>query len=350
MKKLFLLLLLFIPITVNAEIKVTTHLIDAEIEIAGGLRVKELLVFDGSIKDFSRTINYKMINEIWDQKSINLQNSAIYNGYSLENINVAAIETPKEISFENIPKELDYINELDPQKKYKNFYTNIKNDLGSTVNIHYDGKEEKTALVIEYVVSNVIVIHEDIAELNYTFKNLDLGANQSYIRVIIPYSTNSEVFNYWVHGPASGTLQELVTSSQEKIGVITEFPSLKNDINFRMTIPKDQIAIDVYLNKSKVKALDEILKIENTKLQKQGINSNTLKAIKYVLIVISCLYLLGSFILIKFKDKSIFILYLILGIILSSFNLIFKYNIISLYFIILIPVTLKLITKKSSKK
>ena len=73
MKKFFLLLLLFFPITVKAEVKVTTHLIDSEIEIAGGLRVKELIIFDGNISDFSRTINYKMIDEIWDKKTINLK-------------------------------------------------------------------------------------------------------------------------------------------------------------------------------------------------------------------------------------------------------------------------------------
>lgn len=334
------------PITVRAEVKVTTHLIDAEIEIAGGLRVKEMVVFDGNIQDFSRTINYKMIKEIWDQKSIDLNNYAIYNGYSLENVKVAAIKTPKEISFENIPKDLDYLNELNPQKKYKSFYTNIKNDLGSTVNIHYEGKEEKTAFIIEYIVSNVIVIHEDVAELNYTFKNLDLGSSGTYIRVIIPYSTNSEEYHCWVHGPSSGTLQELVTSSQEKIGVITEFPNLKNEVNVRMTIPKDQIAIDVYLNKSKVKALDEILKIETSKLKKQGSNSNTIKTIKYFLFILSCLYGLGSFILIKFKDKSIFLLYIILGSILSIFNYIFKYHIIYIYFIILMPIIIKFIRKR----
>lgn len=349
MKKFFLLLLLFFPITVKAEVKVTTHLIDSEIEIAGGLRVKELIIFDGNISDFSRTINYKMIDEIWDKKTINLKSSAMYNGYSLENIQVALLEAPKEISFENIPKDLEYINELDPQKKNKDFYTNIKNNLGSTVNIHYEGKEEKTALVLEYLVSNVIVSHEDINELNYTFKNLDLGANHTFIRVIIPYATDSDEFHYWVHGPSNGKLQELVSSSQNKIGVVTEFSNLKSDINVRMTIPKDQIAIDIYLNKSKVKALNDILKIEDTRLKKQSNNTTMLIIIKYILIALSSLYVLGSFVLIKYHDKSIFILYLILGIILSSFNIVFKYHIIYLYFLIIVPLTIKLITKKRSK-
>ena len=345
MKRILLLIILLIPISVKAEVKVTTHLIDAEIEIAGGLKVKELIVLDGNIKDYSRTINYKMINEVWNQKSINLKSSAIYNGYSLENIKVSVLKAPKEIDFDKIPKDLDYINELDPKNKNKNFYTNIKNDLGATINIHFEGKEEKIAFYIEYVVSNVIVVHEDILELNYTFKNIGIGASNTLFRVIIPYATNSKEYNYWLHGPANGSLKELVTSSKEKIGILGEFPNLKKEVNIRMTLPKQQVGIDIYLNKSKIAALDKILKIESSNVKKQSNNKSVLKIIKYVLITISIIYLLGSFILIKYHDKSIFILYLILGVILSLFNIIFKYNIIYLNFLILIPVFIKILTR-----
>ncbi len=353
MKKLLLLILLLIPIRVNAEIKVENHLIDAEIEIAGGLRVKELIVFKGNTKDFSRTINYKMINEEWDKKTINFKRSSIYNGYSLENIKVAVIEAPKELDYNSIPNNFNkYIEELDPKSKEKNFYTNIKNELGSTINIHHEGKEETTAIYLEYVVSNVIVVHEDVLELNYTFKNLNLGSNKTFIRVIIPYATTSKEYNFWLHGPSTGALQELITSSDEKMGIVSEFPKLKNDINIRMTLPKEQVGIDLYLNKTNTKALNQILKIENSKIKRQSTDDNIYTIIKYGLIVTSIIYILGSFLLIKYNIKSIFLLYLLLGFIITLFNLILKFNIIYIYFILLVPLTIKSITllKNKTKK
>ncbi|MDD2208372.1 MAG: DUF2207 domain-containing protein [Bacilli bacterium] len=346
MKRILLLLILLIPLSAKAEVKITNHLIDAEIEIAGGLRVKELIVFDGNIQDFSRTLNYKMIDDVWDQKTINFSDGSMYNGYSLENVKVAVTAAPNDINFDIFKEDRDnYLPILDPKNKNKtnSFYTNIKNSLGSTINIHSVSKEEAIAYYIEYVISNVILVHNDVGELNYTFKNLDIGASNTIIRLIIPYSTDSDVYNFWVHGPASGALQEVVTSSGDKIGVITEFANLKNDVNFRMTLPKEQVGIDIYLNKTNTDALDKILEIENAKLKN---NDKVLEIIKYSLIVVSIIYVIGSFILIKYHDKSIFKLYILLGSILTLFNFIFKYHIIYLYFILLFPVTINFINKK----
>ena len=344
MKRVLLLFLLLIPLSAKAEVNITNHLIDAEIEIAGGLRVKELIVFDGNTQDFSRTINYKMIDDVWDRKTINLNDGPMYNGYSIENIKVAVTTSPNDINFDIFKEDIDnYLPVLDPKNTTKSFYTNIKNSLGSTINIHSVSKEEAIAVYIEYIISNVIVVHNDVEELNYTFKNLNIGAGNTIIRLIIPYSTDSDAYNFWVHGPSSGALQELVTASGEKIGVITEFANLKNDVNFRMTLPKEQVGIDVYLNKTNTDALDKILKIENAKLKN---NDKVLEVIKYSLIIVSIIYVIGSFILIKYHDKSIFLLYMLLGAILTLFNFIFKYHIIYLYFILLFPLIIKLINKK----
>ncbi|MDD4187655.1 MAG: DUF2207 domain-containing protein [Bacilli bacterium] len=347
MKRVLLLILLLIPINAKADANITNHLIDAEIEIAGGLRVKELAIFDGNMEDFSRTINYKMIDEAWEQKDINFKESPMYNGYSIENIKIATLPAPSKLTFDIFKEDnLNYLSLLDPKSKTKSFYTNIKSSLGSTINIHNESKEKKTAYYIEYVISNVIVVHNDVLELNYTFKNLDIGASNSIIRLILPYSTNSDLYNFWVHGPKSGALQEVNTSSGDKIGVITEFSNLKNEVNFRMTLPKEQVGIDVYLNKTNTDALDKIIKIENTKLNN---NNQILKIIKYALIVVSIIYVIGSFILIKYHDKSILLLYILLGIILTLFNFIFKYHIIYIYLILLIPLIINLINKKRYK-
>ncbi|MDD2409395.1 MAG: DUF2207 domain-containing protein [Bacilli bacterium] len=348
MKKILLFLLLLIPTVVNADVKVLTHLIDAEIEIAGALKVKETIIIEGDNKLFSRNLNYKMIDEVWNKKDLNFESSPIYNGYSLENIKVSAFKTNGEIDFNHEVKS--FFNELDPTKRSENYFTRVNNKLGANININYDtSKNDKTAYYIEYLVTNVIVSHNDVNELNFTFKNLNYNADNTLIRVIIPYPTNSDLFRVWLHGPSNGELNYLVTENKEKIGIISFFPNINSSVNIRLTIPKEQVGIDIYLNKTKADALNKIKQIENAKLDQQDFNSKSLIIIKYVVIVLSIIYVISSLILFKYNFKSLNILYLVLGIIIAIFNFIFKIHIIYIYFIIFVPLIILLIKKLNKK-
>lgn len=348
MKKIILFLLLLLPISVNAEVKVLTHLIDAEIEIAGGLNVKELIIIEGNTKEFSRNINYKMIDEVWDQKEINFKSSSIYNGYSLENIKVSAFKFEDDIDFNY--KVDKFFNEFKPNTKDNNFYTKVNNKLGTNLNINYNtSKNDKTVYYVEYLVANVIVSHNDVNELNYTFKNLNYNADNTLIRVILPYPTDSDLFKIWLHGPSNGELSFLANDNNEKVGILSSFPNIKTSVNVRLTLPKEHIGIDMYLNKTKTDALNKIMKIEDAKLNKENFGINSLKTIKYIIIFLSIIYLVSSLMLFKYNYKNLNIMYIILGVIISLFNFILKYNIIFIYFIILFPITIILIKKLNKK-
>ena len=93
----------------------------------------------------------------------------------------------------------------------------------------------------------------------------------------------------------------------------------------------------MYLNKTKVEASDKIKKEEQAKIDKLNKGKLGLKSLKYIIIITSILYIPGSYILYKYKEKPLIITYLLLGIILTLFNILFKYNIIFLYFILVPP-------------
>ena len=106
--------MLLIPISVNAEVNVINHLITAEIEIAGALKVKELIVLEKETNELARTVNYKMLEEVWDKKTIDFNVSPIYNGYSIDTLKVSAFNTNDEVTFEIFDDtKIDYFNELD---------------------------------------------------------------------------------------------------------------------------------------------------------------------------------------------------------------------------------------------
>ena len=84
MKKIIIFIILLFPLMVNAEVKVVSHLIDAEIEVGGALNVKELIVVEGEGDYLQRTLNYYSFgNKHWNSSDeVDLDNGIIYNGQS----------------------------------------------------------------------------------------------------------------------------------------------------------------------------------------------------------------------------------------------------------------------------
>jgi len=350
MRKIYLVIIVFLiyslPVKANSAYQVIDHIIDAEIEIAGGLRVREMILVEGSTNSFSRTINYKMLDEVWDGKTINFKSSPIYNGYSLENIKVTAFNAPATIDFDTFSLAKDFFSELDLKAKQDKTYTYTKNNLGATYNIHLNQENKKYIYYIEYLVSNVVVVHNDLMEINYTFKKLDIGAKNTLIRVVIPYATKDALYQFWVHGPKGTKLNELVSPNRERAGFLIEATDLKTDINFRITLPKEQVGIAIYLNKSNVDGLKAIQKAEEAREKESNFLINSVKIARYTITTLSVIYLLAAFLLLKYKQLTTFIGYLILGLFIMLFNYLLKFNYIYIYLIILVPIIIRYVGQK----
>jgi len=311
------------------EVKILKHLIDARIEIAGGMRVRELIIVEGQTDSISRTINYKLVPGTWDGETIDFENGAIYNGFSLENMRVSVFPVGETIDFDSLNnEESEFLEEFDPENRDQPFYRFIPNELGGNFRIYHPVQNERLGFYIEYLVSNVVVIHEDIAEIHYRFNNLAIGAEQTWIRVLMPIPTDDEDHHLWVQGPSRTVLSELINDQEENMGFLVQIENLRTSITFRMTMPLEQMMIPIYLNHSEVNALADIINLENNRLTDYEQARLTLDNFRIIIIAIGIIYLITSFILIKYHDKAIFGLYLSLGFLLMFFNLLFSYHII----------------------
>lgn len=349
MKKILLFIVMLFPLMVNADIKVVSHLIDAEIEIAGGLNVKELIVVEGDGDVFQRTLNYYSFGDKhWTSNDeVNLDNGIIYNGQSISMTTVSAFEFDGKIEFGSYDKYIkEKFKEFDIKNPSDNTYSYTdKKDGTGTLKINYPVKNKKIAFYINYVVTNVVVKHEDVKEINYTFNNLNYDAKETFLRVIIPYQTTDNLYHVWVHGNQSGEVQELVSKSGDRAGIYAYFPKVNESINFRMTLPQNQVGIDIYLNKSQIEALDEIIKLEDNKLKDTNKTNTIVSIMKYVLLSLGILYVIGSFIFWKYDNNIVFIIYLAFGIFICVFNYLFKFNYWYLYLVLIFPIIIKLIKK-----
>ena len=95
MKKIILFLILLCPIVVKAEVnyKITDYLIRSDIEIAGGIKVKELIVLDGNFNGYERDIVYKNESlDNWEAGKVNFAKSSIYNCAGIDKLQVATFK------------------------------------------------------------------------------------------------------------------------------------------------------------------------------------------------------------------------------------------------------------------
>lgn len=353
MKKILTLLImtLVLPIMVNAEnYKVIDHYIDSEIEIGGALNVKELVIIEGTTDFLSRKLNYYSFGDkAWDNKTVDLNNGTIYNGQSISVIKVSAFDVSDKDEFSinsldtKITKEFKELNLDEPQD---NSYTYQDNEDGTgNLKIFYPVKNKKVAFYFQYAVTNVVVKHNDIKELNYTFKNLKYNAKNTYLRVVLPYPTKDELYHMWMHGNQSGVLQELTYENGNKAGAYVYFPTIKEEVNVRITLPQEHVGVDVFLHKSNVDALDEIIKIEKNRSLETNKSKKMKNITKYVLWILSGAYVLCTVLLYFFFDKLIYIFYSIFGLLLILVNLLFHFNYWYIYLVILLPIILGIIKR-----
>ncbi len=349
MKKiLFMLMLLVSPLMVFAEndYKVISHYIDSEIEISGNLRVKELIIVDGNLDYFTRVINYKTFDGVWDKKNTSLVDNPIYNGSGIYNFAVSAYKyNDEKVNFNDLSANVkSYFKELDPKKVSDSTYKVDKKSGENSYNIYFKNSG-RTAIYLEYVVGDVIVTHNDVRELNYSFKNLSYEAIDTYLRVIIPYPTDEESYQVYLHGNGNGEFED-IEKDGVKYGVFAHYSNVKKEINVRLTLPLDQIAIDNGSNHTDIEALDKIISIEKERMDgsKKGANINNYA--KYVLCGLSIVYVLISIIVYKQKNSILNIVYFVLGVLISLFNYLFKTGIWYIYLIMLVPVIVIILSKR----
>ncbi len=304
MKKFgFFLLMLFIPVLVHAEVDydITDYYISSEIEIAGGIKIKELIVLDGSFNGYQRDIVYKNSSlPQWKAGDINFEKSSIYGGSSLENLKVATFKVSDNVDF----KTMQNINSNSFAEEVtsaslgdKNVYTIEKTADGENVKMFSPTSNGKVAFYLEYVITNAVVMHNDVAELYYPYVGDKFSdpIDNVKVQVILPYADTSDNFRIWAHGPLSGEISKYQNKDKEPIGVLAEARNLPANTGFdiRLTFDKSLIQIADFMNHSNEDALDKIIAVEEKRADEANAQRSKIRFIYYGVIILASLYLAG---------------------------------------------------------
>ena len=309
---LVLFLILFIPCVVNAKVddpdyKVKAMYVDATILENGSMNVKELIVLKGDFNGYERELLVNNKNLIATDK-FNFEKNAVYNPSSIDVLSVSAKEID-DLEFNQVNEDFSSFKKVnyDAIGSGGSYY---QKDIGNkitmrTYNSCYDCQ---VGFYYEYQVNDVVVIHNDVAELYYTFIGdaflEDIKSVE--IRVNLPKKDDSSLFRYWAHGNLIGEIH----ANSDKSGVITTVDKLKNReaLDIRMTFSLSLIRDTETLAKTNLDALDEILKVEEKRADERNKEIAKNKRNLLIVRVISSLYvvaLIGITIRIYFKyDKE----------------------------------------------
>lgn len=289
------LLLVLIPISVDAKVDkedvdydVKALYVDASITDKGSMEVKELIVLDGDFNGYERELLVQ--NEKMTETEINFEQSTIYNPKGINLKKVAAKRLSQDINYDML-----FLN-------YSEFKKVSYDDLGNSGTYNYYFKDNEhiirtfnsctnctVGFYYEYEVEDVVVIHNDIAELYYQFIGdaFTDAIKEVEVHVNLPDIDDSEYFRVWAHGNLEGDIRK-----KENNIIVATISKLKanNTVDIRTTFNKSLIKDQSTLTKTKVDALDEILKVEETRAEAANKERKRIKIIYYTIQYTALIY------------------------------------------------------------
>lgn len=257
-KFLILLVILLFPSVIKAY-GIENFYINATIENNGDLTVEEYFYLNGDYNGFERILEYRNSNAFeFDPNLSSYGGSSLHNGDGITIEEVRGIPIDASYDFTEKGKEFDKVSSAS-KGDYGVYTTNYKSN-GVSVLI-YNPDSYNNAFYVKYKISNMAILHEDVAELGWNIVGNQLSESVGYLRAVINIPGNKDV-RVWAHGPLNGESKIL---SKDKLEISIRGLNSHTAIDARCTFDKSVISSS--LKKSGVKALDKILKYEESKAE-----------------------------------------------------------------------------------
>lgn len=307
---ILMLALAFIPSVVFAQAvepdyEVINSYISADIDIVGSVHIREAIVVKGTLNGFRRTLKYKNTRLAdWEAGKVDFANSSIYNARWLSLSKISAKSIKKEdIGWNLLDLDYDKFEEVSSSKKGSTKeYTTEEIDGGQDVKIYNVNEGGYMVYYFDYFVDQVAVMHNDCAEVYFTFFMLDSDdVGEVNIQVTTPGYSKDDVFRVWAHGPMSGEIRRASDKQDENgeylyNGAVANLKNYKagEAIEIRMTFDKNLLSTFAsVLNNSEMDALKEIIDVETERAQETNRQRTFARVAYYSIFGSSIVYLLG---------------------------------------------------------
>lgn len=280
----------------NVNYKIDDYIVDSRIDISGNMVVREVIKVKGSFNGYIRDLKYKNSNnKVFDKSIDSFYGSSIYDASNIEVRKVGTINYDKELDFNVFDQNVNEFTMNDSCTVNKGCYEKSDITDGVSLKMYNETNNSSTYFYIEYLLGNVVVMHEDIAEVYFNFVGdmFDDDINKYKLRVVLPDKTK-ELVRVWAHGPLNGNVSPIKDENGYYYGGYLEINDLYSNtpVDMRLTFDKNLILVDhPYLKKSEVLALDKILEVENLRADKANKEREKAKFFMYGSYALGSVYL-----------------------------------------------------------
>jgi len=282
-------MVIFIPSYYAQDGTTSYDYIDITINDDGSMTVKEYYDLEGNYNGSYRDINYISATREFKGNKEDFLGSDIYNGSSIENIKI--YDTRIENGYIKLNNE--FTNEQNAKTGDYGVYQVNNNSKGITIKV-FKPSSYKTGFYIEYTVNNVVVVHNDVAELTWKFFGEDYFENTRDLRITINLPNTNENLRAWLHDRILTGNIKLI--NKNKVEVRYDYLPNQNYTEVRLVFDKSIVPFATKF--SNVAALDIILEIEQELADKANTMRQRAKIIIYGIDILTYLWYLGLFIII----------------------------------------------------
>lgn len=247
---------MLLPIFVYAD-GTTRYYIEVNVLDNGDAEVKELKLMDGEYNGYKTDIRYKSNGLTkFDGSKSSFEGSDIYNASALTDVKVYDVKfTTTDFSIIN-NKNREFVLVNSAEKGDYGVYTKTTNSEGIEI-LSYQPSVYKRASLVTYTLKDLVVVHNDIAELAHDFIGTDYAEeiNSLIIRINLPSS--SKELRIFSHGPLNGKNRIIDDKSVE---ITYETLDKENAVDGRVVF--DKSIVPNATKKSNVDGLGKILEVE----------------------------------------------------------------------------------------
>lgn len=253
---LFSLFIMLLPIFVYAD-GTTRYYIEVNVLDNGDAEIKELKLMDGEYNGYKTDIRYKSNGLTkFDGSKSSFEGSDIYNASALTDVKVYDVKfTTTDFSIIN-NKNREFVLVNSAEKGDYGVYTKTTNSEGIEI-LSYQPSVYKRASLVTYTLKDLVVVHNDIAEIAHDFIGTDYQEDISNLIIRINLPSSSKELRIFSHGPLNGKNRIIDDKSVE---ITYETLDKGNAVDGRVVF--DKSIVPNATKKSNVDGLGKILEVE----------------------------------------------------------------------------------------
>ena len=260
MKKILIFIIItitsFIPTTVFADTGIEKFYINATVEQNGDLTVEEYFYLNGEFNGMEREILYRNDDLYPFRSELNYYGgSSINNATGIELLEIRALKIDDNFNFENIDGTL-FEEANDASIGDFGVYTKDVSSNGETYLIYLPDNKNQ-AFYIKYTLKNIVVVHNDIAEIYWNAIGNSLRESIGELVITVNFPNNTDTLRVWAHGPLNGVVKNV---DNKTLNASATYVYSYQSVDIRAAFDKNVVP---YSNKlTNVDALEKIINYE----------------------------------------------------------------------------------------